>query len=182
MATNIFKLEWLLNYLKAPVKINEKTKYQTIEYSNMENEIKSIKDSIEGLDKKPILNLIINDVESDTRGIYDIIREELGDLALMIRPKFHMLGEKSIDELFDDDNVNIGPKELIIKQLEDYGDDNVNQLALDLYDYLSKDKIDESKDLIEQFYSEFYDNSKDYEEAPHDELEDVEETLDEVLK
>ena len=35
MATNIFKLEWLLNYLKAPVKINEKTKYQTIEFSNI---------------------------------------------------------------------------------------------------------------------------------------------------
>ena len=93
-----------------------------------------------------------------------------------------MRGEKTVDELFADENVNIGPKELIIKQLEDYGDDNVNQLALDLYDYLSKDKIDESVDLIEQFFSEFYDNSKNFENAPQDELEDVEETLDEVLK
>ena len=40
----------------------------------------------------------------------------------------------------------------------------------------------DSISVIEQFYSEFYDNSKDYEDAPHDELEDVEETLDEVLK
>ena len=155
---------------------------RSLDYNNLESGIAGIKEIIEDADKKPILDLEIKNVDSDTRIVYDMLKEELGDLALMIRPKFQMLGEKSIDELFDDDNVNIGPKELIIKQLEDYGDDNVNQLALDLYDYLSKDKIDESKDLIEQFYSEFYDNSKDYEEAPHDELEDVEETLDEVLK
>ena len=155
---------------------------RSLDYNNLESGIAGIKEIIEDAEKKPILDLEIKNVDSDTRIVYDMLKEELGDLALMIRPKFQMLGEKSIDDLFDDDNVNIGPKELIIKQLEDYGDDNVNQLALDLYDYLSKDKIDESKDLIEQFYSEFYDNSKDYEEAPHDELEDVEETLDEVLK
>lgn len=35
MATNIFKLEWLLNYLKAPVKINNYKNYQTIPFSNI---------------------------------------------------------------------------------------------------------------------------------------------------
>ena len=148
----------------------------------MESDIAGIKELIEDADKKPILDLEIKDVDSDTKVVYDIIKEELGDLALMIRPKFTMAGEKSIDEIFADENANIGPKELIIKQLEDYNSDEVNQLALDLYDYLSKDKIDESMDLIEQFYSEFYDKTKNYESAPQDEFEDVEETADEVLK
>ncbi|MDO5831409.1 MAG: DNA repair exonuclease [Methanobrevibacter sp.] len=155
---------------------------RSIKYDDLESDIAGIKELIEDADKKPILDLEIKDVDSDTKVVYDIIKEELGDLALMIRPKFTMAGEKSIDEIFADENANIGPKELIIKQLEDYNSDEVNQLALDLYDYLSKDKIDESMDLIEQFYSEFYDKTKNYESAPQDEFEDVEETADEVLK
>ena len=35
MATNIFKFEWLFNYLKAPVKISNYNNYQTIPFSNI---------------------------------------------------------------------------------------------------------------------------------------------------
>ncbi len=126
----------------------------------MESEIAGIKETIIDFEKKPILDLTINNVESDTSAVYEIITEELGDLSLMIRPTFNKLGEKSIDEIILT-NDSLGPKELLVEQLKDYGSDDVNKLALELYDYLSKDNIEDAKVLINQFFDEFYDNCKD---------------------
>ncbi len=144
---------------------------RSLDYNNLESGIAGIKETIKDLDNKPILDLTINNVESDTSVVYEMITEELGDLSLMIRPNFNKLGEESIDEIFVNQD-SLGPKELLIEQLKDYGSDDVNQLAVDLYDYLSKDKLDESKELINQFFDEFYDNSKD---EPELESKDVEE-------
>ena len=127
------------------------------------------------------MNLQINNVESDTGMVYEMINEELSEFALMIRPKFNMADEP-IGPDYTGDDVSIGPEELITEQLKHYDCDELNQFGLDLYDFLSKDKIDESRDLVEQFFSEFYDKSKKYEKAPQEELEEVQETLDGVLK
>ncbi len=164
---------------------------RSLDYNNLESGIAGIKETIKDFDKKPILDLTINNVESDTSVVYEIITEELGDLSLMIRPKFNMVGEESIDEIFLN-KESLGPKELLIEQLKGYGSNDVNQLAIDLYEYLSKDKLEESKELINQFFDEFYDTSKDEEnlesrelemdEEPQEESEDVQETLEEVLK
>ena len=138
-----------------------------IDYSDLEKDILSIKDEIKDLDKEPILNLTINNVESDTRGIYDIIKEELGDLALMIRPNFNMVGEDPV--MSDEINVKVGPEKLIVKQLEGYEDVDVETLATDLYKLLSKDKVDEAKEIITQFYDEHYASStEDAESAAED--------------
>ncbi|MBR4448529.1 DNA repair exonuclease [Methanobrevibacter sp.] len=153
---------------------------KTIDYSNLEKDISSIKDTIKDFDKKPILNLTINNVESDTKGIYDIIKEELGDLALMIRPSFNLAGEEPIDvgEL----TAKLGPEKLLIMQLEGYGNSDVDILATDLYKLLSKDKFDEAREIIAQFYDEHYasvaeDVEFKTEEPP--ENEDVQKTLKE---
>jgi hypothetical protein len=66
-----------------------------------------------------------------------------------------MVGEESIDEIVMSD-TSVGPKEIIKEQLEEYDDEEVSKLAMDLYDFLSKDKIDESKELTDQFFDEFY--------------------------
>ena len=105
-----------------------------IDYNNLEKDVADIKDIIKDFDKKPILNLTIKDVESDTRKIYDIIKEEIGDLALM----------------------GLGPEQLIEKKLEGYGSGKVTELALDLYRLLSKDKLDESQEIIDQFFNDQY--------------------------
>ena len=127
---------------------------KTIEYSNLESDILSIKDSIAGLEKPPILNLTINNVESDTKEIYDVINEELGDLALMIRPTFNMVGEEPV--LIDEETIKVGPEKLIVKNLERYGSGDVETLGTDLYRLLSKDKTEEAKEIISQFYNDFY--------------------------
>lgn len=130
---------------------------RSLDYDNLESGIAGIKETIKDFDNKPILNLIINNVDSDTSFVYDIIKKELGDLALMIRPTFNMKGEEPVDYLVDQ-NESLGPKELIIEHLKSYDDENVEKLGIDLYEALSKDKIDESRELINQFYEDFYHN------------------------
>ena len=163
---------------------------RSLDYKNLESGIAGIKEIIKDFDKKPILNLTVNDVENDTSVVYDIIKEELGELSLMIRPKFNMAGELPVEYLLENDNA-LGPKELLSEQLTKYyNSDDVNQLAADLYDYLSKDKLEESKALITQFFDDFYNTVKDDAESsedegeniPHEESEDVQATFEEVLK
>ncbi len=160
---------------------------KTINYPDLESDIAKIKETIKDFDKQPILNLTINNVESDTTTVYDIIKRELGDLSLMIRPTFNMLGEEPVDVILNQ-KESLGPKELLVDQLKRYGDDNVDKLALDLYDALSKDKIDESRELINQFYEDFYRNADEEVEFVTEEVEkddnsgDIQATFKEVLE
>ncbi|MBQ2666012.1 DNA repair exonuclease [Methanobrevibacter sp.] len=138
---------------------------KTIDYSSLESEILSIKEAIKDFDKKPILSLEINNVESDTKVIYEIINEELGDLALMIRPKFNLAGQDPI--LDDESSSDMSPEALLVKQLEKYDNTDVNILATDLYGLLSKDKTEEASELISQFYNEHYSTvTEDADEEP----------------
>jgi hypothetical protein len=141
-----------------------------IKYNDLEKDIAELKNIIKDFDKKPILNLKILDVESDTSRIYEIIKEEIGDLALMIRPTFEMLDEKTI--IIDENQDRLGPEQLIEKTLEGYGSKKVTDLAIDLYHLLSKDKLDESQEIINQFFNDQYINV----------AEDVEFKTEEVKK
>jgi exonuclease SbcD len=148
---------------------------RSLDYNNLERGIAGIKETIKDFDKKPILNLEINNVESDTSVVYEMINEELGDLSLMIRPNFNMAGEEPIDLIVKEKN-RVGPKELIIDKLDGYGNSDVDKLAIDLYDYLSKDRIEDSQDLIDQFYMEHYRTEKEDIEfrVEKEEIEEIE--------
>lgn len=129
---------------------------KTIDYRNLGAEIDNIKNIIKDFDKKPILNLKINNIDSSTSEIYDFINKELSDLALMIRPTFNVLDrEVDVNAIINDKNA-LGPKELLVKELEEYDSEDVNSLAVDLYDLLSKNKTEESQDLIDQFFRDNY--------------------------
>ncbi len=157
---------------------------RSLDYNNLESGIAGIKETIINFEKPPILRLNINNVDSDTGYVYDMIKEELGDLALMIRPTFNMNSVEEIEILEEIDSV--GPKELIIEKLEEYDNDDVNNLAIELYDYLSKDKLEESQGLIDQFFMENYQTENDEIEfkAETEEIEDIveEETSEEKSK
>ena len=127
---------------------------KTLEYDNLSNGIEEIKQNIKDLDKKPIINLTVNNVTS-TATAYEMIIEELEDLALMVRPKFNIPGEESIDLIIDKENA-LGPIEVLSSKLESYEDEDVTKFAAELYNLLSKDKNEEAKELIDEFYKEKY--------------------------
>ena len=127
-----------------------------LKYNDLESGIAGIKETIRDFDKKPILRLTIKDVDGDTSSVYEIIKAELGDLALMIRPTFIMAGEEY--ELIEVESRKLGPEQLIESKLEGYGNSDVKTLAIDLYHLLSKDKVEESQELINQYFNDHYVN------------------------
>ena len=134
---------------------------RSLDYNNLDSGIAGIKETIKGFDKKPILILDIKNVDSDTAIVYEKINRELGDLSLMIRPTFNMVGDE-ISEISIQDG-SVGPKEVLYQKLEGYNNESINKLVIDLYDYLSKDKLEESKELIDYFYNENYSSGSENE-------------------
>ncbi|MBE6509902.1 MAG: metallophosphoesterase [Methanobrevibacter sp.] len=125
---------------------------KTIDFENLTSEIDSIKNTIKDFDKKPIINLTINNVTS-TNAAYEVINEELDDLTLMVRPKFNTPGEENIDLIIDKENA-LGAVEVLASRLESYDDEYITKFATDLYGLLSKDKNEEAKELIDEFYKQ----------------------------
>ncbi len=142
---------------------------RSLDYKNLESGIEGIKETIKDLDKKPILKLKINNVDSDTGFVYDIIKEELGELSLMIRPTFNMVGEDI--KILEDITNSIGPEELIVEKLEGYGNSDVDKLAIELYRLLSKDRLEDSQTLIDQFFVDNY-------QSTNDDMEFITETIE----
>ena len=163
---------------------------RTLKYNELESGVAAIKETIRDFDKKPILKLTIKDVESDTGRVYEIIKEELGDMALMIRPTFIMAGEEY--ELIDEElNTKLGPEQLIVEKLKGYGNQEITDLAVDLYHTLSKDKLDESQAIINQYFDDHYSGVEEEiefkteevkKQDPPQEKDDVQVTFGEVLK
>ena len=141
------------NVKRVKVELPRKFIKRSIDYNSLESNIIGIKETIRDMEKEPVLLLEINNVESDTGEIYDMINEELGDLSLMIRPTFNTVDGK-IDEIFVRDNP-VGPKELISEKLEGYGSE-VSKLAIDLYDYLARDKLEDAQGVIDQYFTQHY--------------------------
>ena len=154
---------------------------RSLDYNDLESGISGIKETIKDFDKKPILDLDIHNIESDTNRVYEMINEELGDLSLMIRPTFHTVDEEDIDIVMDE-NDSLGPKEILKEQLKTYDDESISNLAVDLYELLSKDKVDESLDLINQYFDEYYRTEIKDEIIEIEEFEDEETPLEKPKK
>ena len=120
----------------------------------MAHGVEEIMETIKDFDKKPILNLTVENVTS-TAVAYELITEELDGLSLMVRPKFITPGEEDIDLIIDKENA-LGPIEVLSSRLEHYEDEDITKLAIELYNLLSKDEIEESRLLIDEFYKQRY--------------------------
>ena len=146
------------------IKINIPREFieRTLDYDNLASGIEAIKQTIKDFDKKPILDLTVNNVTS-TSNAHEIITEELDDLALMIRPKFKVPGEESIDLIIDKENA-LGPIEVLSSRLEKYDDAEIIKFATELYNLLSKDKSEDAKELMDEFYKEKYPIEEEVEE------------------
>lgn len=129
---------------------------KTIDYSSLTHDLLNLKTTIKDLEHKPILNLTVNNVESGSNEVYERINEEIGDYCLMIRPKFNTDDGKEEKKVLLGENNSLGPKELLYNNLKSYDNEDISNLAIELYDNLSKDKTEESKKIISQFYDDYF--------------------------
>ncbi len=131
---------------------------RSLDYNDLTSGIEGIKETIKDFDKKPILNLTVKNVES-TFDAYDIINEELSDMALMVRPKFLTPDEESIELIINQENA-LGSVEVLSDRLKIYENEDITKFAIELYALLSKDLIEDSQELVKSFFDEKYVDSE----------------------
>ncbi len=139
------------NIKRIPIPISREFINRTIDYNNLQNDLKSLKQIIEGFEKKPIVNLTILNVDRQVKDIHEIINSELDDLTLMVRPIFKFNDEDDEIELISSSG-KLGPKELLVDKLKDFGNENIVRLGVDLYGTLSLNRSEDAFDLAEKYF------------------------------
>lgn len=127
-----------------------------IDYSDFTSSLLNLKTTIKDFEKKPILNITVNNIEKGDTTLYERINEEIGDYYLLIRPKFSTGDELDEKELILTENNSLGPRELLYDSLKNYENEDINNLAIDLYDSLSKDQLENSEKIIDEFYNLYF--------------------------
>lgn len=127
-----------------------------IDYSDFTSSLLNLKTTIKDFEKKPILNITVNNIEKGDTTLYERINEEIGDYYLLIRPKFSTGDELDEKELILTENNSLGPRELLYDSLKNYENEDISNLAIDLYDSLSKDQLENSEKIIDEFYNLYF--------------------------
>lgn len=139
---------------------------KTVDIKDLTKVLAEIKKDIKDLDKEPIVNLNINNLEGDAGEIHDLINEELDDDCLLVRPRFNYEEDFGIIEPGIDSGIEI--TELIKENLEKYEDEAITNLAIDIYENLSKGKEEAAQEIIKQFYEDYYTVVEETEEEPEE--------------
>lgn len=136
------------------VPISRKFINKTIDFKNLEKDLEIIKIDIEKLDKKPIVNLTILNVDKNVNDVHDLINSELSELTLMIRPIFKF-EEEEIEIVSSN---KLGPKELLAKKLGEFGNDAIVKLGVDLYEALYRNSEKEAYNISENYFENNFDS------------------------
>lgn len=140
------------------VKIDVSREYfrEYIDYEKLDEKLEVIKNRIINLEKKPVLELIVENGNFDSSDVYDIINDSLGDYALTIRPNLRP-DDSTITDIPEGDGETLDPRGLLYQKLDErHNSKEINNLAVDLLDNLSKGNEEESKHISDKFYEDFY--------------------------
>ena len=157
---------------------------EVIDYNNFDERIHILKQKIQSLDNKPMLNLTVVGGDFDSADVYESIQKTIGDDVLNLRPSFKP--DKVLDEeKIIDENKILDPRTLLHKRVnEKYSSDDVNRLSLDLLDNLSVGRVDDAKIISDRYYSEHYYNEEEEAEliqSETNESDSLDDYLDENL-
>ncbi len=124
-----------------------------VEYDNFYKEMPKLKNEISKLDLPPIINLNVFGNDFSSSEVYDYLTRHLSDLCLSFRPTFNI--EQKYEELIDFKEGSININRLIAEKFEDEGEDVV-KFTINLFEELSKDKLEAAEDSIKIFYDNRY--------------------------
>ena len=124
-----------------------------VEYDNFYKEMPKLKNEISKLDLPPIINLNVFGNDFSSSEVYDSLTRHLSDLCLSFRPTFNI--EQKYEELIDFKEGPININRLIAEKFEDEGEDVV-KFTINLFEELSKDKLEAAEDSIKIFYDNRY--------------------------
>ncbi|MBQ2962147.1 DNA repair exonuclease [Methanobrevibacter sp.] len=153
---------------------------EIIDYNKFDERLAIIKEEIESLDNKPLLDLTVAGGDFDSAEVYEVINDAIGDSVLNLRPSFKP--DKVLDEekLIDTTKI-LDPRALLQKRVnEKYQNDDVNKLSVDLLDNLSIGRIDDAQFISDRFYSQHYYNEEEARELNNAQINESD-SLDDYL-
>ncbi|KZX17506.1 putative metallophosphoesterase YhaO [Methanobrevibacter cuticularis] len=132
---------------------------KNIAYEKLDSELLTLQRYISSLKDKPILNITIEKGNFNISDMYKQLNEAFSKSCLLIRPTFKtdtMINEENING----DNSSLEPRDLLIEHLKSFDNEDISNLAIDLLDNLSKDKLEESEKIANNFYEEYFGENK----------------------
>ena len=133
---------------------------EIIDYDKFYERLSIIKEKIESLPNKPMLDLTVAGGDFESAEVYEAIKEALGDSVLNLRPSFKPDKVLYEEEKINPDNI-LDPRTLLHMKVNDkYGKDAGN-LSLNLLDNLSIGRVDDAKIISDRYYSDHYDAKND---------------------
>lgn len=133
------------------MKVSRKILQKRVKYSNFDTEIEELRDLILKIDKKPIVQLIIEGKSYNRSLVHENLTKLLTDITLQIRPKYEseVVSESSNIEM---ESLNI--EDLIMERLSEY-DEKHTDFSIALFNRLSAGLNEEAKEITKKFYGEF---------------------------
>ncbi|MBO6105463.1 MAG: hypothetical protein J6O99_06170 [Methanobrevibacter sp.] len=152
-----------------------------IDYNKFDEGLRDVKEKIQSLDNKPMLDLTVAGGDFDSADVYETIKETIGGNVLNLRPSFKP--DKVLEEeRIIDENKILDPRALLQKRVkEKYGREEVNKLSIDLLDNLSVGRIDDAKFISDRFYSQHYFDEEKANAELNDAKTDASDSLDDYL-
>ncbi|MBO7159232.1 MAG: exonuclease SbcCD subunit D [Methanobrevibacter sp.] len=152
-----------------------------IDYNKFDEGLRDVKEKIQSLENKPMLDLTVAGGDFDSADVYETIKETIGDNVLNLRPSFKP--DKVLEEeRIIDENKILDPRALLQKRVkEKYGREEVNKLSIDLLDNLSVGRIDDAKFISDRFYSQHYFDEEKANAELNDAKRDASDSLDDYL-
>lgn len=131
---------------------------ETIQYTQLKEEIVRIDGYIKTLAKKPVLNLTVTGGNFSRSEVYEIVNKSFSNECLSIRSKYlpDAQEEEFNFENMERDALNI--KRMINERLKDFNDEKVSELATGLLKEMSEGDFDKASEMTKNFYEELYDN------------------------
>ena len=131
---------------------------ENIKYSDLQEEINKINNHIKTLDKKPILNLTVHGGNFSRSEVYEKLNKAFTDNCLSVRPKYLPDILENTPNLTDIPRDALNIKKMIRGSLADFKNEEVSELATDLYKEMSEGDPARATDLAKNFYEGLYDN------------------------
>ena len=131
---------------------------EIIPYNLLQEEISRINNYIKNLSKKPLLNLTVHGGNFSRSEVYEKLNQTFSKNCLSIRPKYQPdTPEDSLDlNNLGKDALDI--KSMIMGRLKDFKNDEVSELATNLFKEMSEGDYIRATELAKNFYEGLYDN------------------------
>lgn len=133
------------------VKISRRILQRRVKYSNFDEEIKQLRDLILKLDKKPIVELIIEGKSYNRSLVHDNLNKLFNDITLQIRPKYE---SEAVPETGIMETRSLNIHDLMVERLDEY-DEEISDFAVALFEILSSNQNEEAATVTKKFYEGF---------------------------